>query len=167
MLGNRRDAQLAAEGKLVYLGHGAFRRTYLSPDSRLVYKVPILDNGRSLYIPDSDAQNTIEFMAAEFLRSTGFSKVVAPTGIWYVGSREYGRVVPIVAQAALLVSGRQGSSDQKKVIKKAVDTIHATFDGSRGGVIVHVSDMHDDNWRIDQRGRPMMTDLGLFELRRR
>lgn len=185
-LGCKRDARKALKGELPYVGGGAYRSVFASPDRKVVYKVCDEDNG-------DDWANNAELETFAHCRDRGDVSMLAPVTAWvvdgestkwewhYVASNTscdvdgcprfghhtlYGEdhQVAVVTPAKRLVlampfiptSGRQLGSIGCEAYIEAKTKVNEF--AARNGII----DMHDENWRVADDGTAYITDYAGF-----
>jgi hypothetical protein len=115
-----------------FIGYGAYRATMRI--GQTVYKVEHWD------YEDTLSQNEQEFANAERMRANGIIGVPHVT-LWDVDGE------PVIAMPYFPVAGYE--SGKKDAVDREYVPVWAHW----------VEDLHGNNWRLDKRGRPFLTDL--------
>jgi hypothetical protein len=140
-IGNAQDAERAARGQLAELGSGAFRTAFVDEAEKTVYKVP-----GGWHNADTSYQTT-EYCNARTMLADNVRGV--PPVELYVVTDEIGRTVPIIAMPYFPRHSRTASYAERDAYWER----ETSWSG-------YVDDIHGENWRLNRRGKPVVTDMG-------
>jgi hypothetical protein len=140
-VGNAEDAQRAVLGELAQIGSGLHRKAFVDAAEKTVYKIP------SGWRNAEDAQTT-EYCTARQMLADNVRGV--PPVEMYVVSDDAGRAVPVIAMPYFARNAGTATWDEKEV---QYGREHVWRE--------YVRDLHDANWRLNRRGKPVVTDMGL------
>lgn len=147
-IGCKRDARKALRGELAYLGNGAYRMTYTSPDGAVVYKVTRL--------PSFDHANRLEYATVQRARQSDVGReYILPTTAWVVDG------VMVLAQPRLACTAREALEGSSSVSVPADEVWLAADDIENVAGDMGIDDMHMGNWGFDHDGRAWIMDANI------